>query len=810
MGLKSAAAIMLAGTASWTAPVMAQSANQARTVDIPAGPLGNAMVQLGRKMGVMIAFNPALTRDLQTQGLQGSHTPATALDRLLAGSGLQARSDGRGGFTIIRAPAPRARKSPTRSPAPAPSVRSREAAPVEVAQAAESEEIVVTGFTAKEAQNGLFGTQAVLDTPFSITSYTDDLFRAQQARTVTDVIANDPSVRSNLSASSESEQYVLRGFPLFASEVAVEGLFGMLPIRRIPIEPFAKVEIFRGPNALVNGVAPFGNIGGMINLIPKRAEDRRTLSATASYLSAGQFGGHIDVGGRVGADRSLGIRLNAAGYKGDLDMDFTNRRAGIASLALDYKTGNLQLTADLLYSAERLMGQDYHLTAAGGFQIPDAPDSKLNFGQPWTRTTNESKRFILGAKYEIVPGTTVMAKYGYLDFDEQYRYVQGQLTGANGNFTARFSPFASRSIDQTGEIALRSNFETGPVRHRLVASATRLFIESFGNPAFPATATFTNNIYNPVYVARPDSMFNAAAAARFDDMRHTSDRKLSSIAIADTLSAFDERVLLTVGLRHQNAKLTSFDRVTGAVTSTYNKSKTTPAVGLVVKPQDNWSFYGSFAQGLTPGLFAPAGSANTGSVFAPSVSTQYEIGSKIDVGPLDASIALFRINQPFGYVQPATNLFVIDGDVVNRGVEINLSGKPVKGLTLLGGLLYSDAEQQGTAGGLTDGERPIGVPKWQLNMFAEYEPALLPGFAVNGRVIHTGRQFYDAANLRPIDSWQRFDLGARYAFDTGSGRYTIRGSVENVADGAFWQSASRGFLTRGSPRTFRLSLEAAF
>ena len=785
-----------------------QSEHVARAYNIPAGSLGSALNQLGRTSGVTISYDPAAVRGRRTAGVRGSHSVDQALTALLRGSGLRGQADGVGGF-VIRGAAGPDRTPPVRRATP---VRTAPVKPAvaDAEPATALDEVVVIGFMSPYARSGLFGEQAIMDTPFSINAYTEDFFETRQARTITDVVESDPSVRSNLSASSESEQFVLRGFPLFASEVAVEGLYGMLPIRRIPIEPFGKVEVFKGPNALVNGVAPFGNIGGLINLVPKRAQGRRTLDATTVYLSGGQFGGNVDLGDRFGGDEQLGVRLNAAHYAGDLALNYVNRRADVGSLALDYATGKLKLTADVLYTSETIKGQDHHLTASGGFQIPDAPGATVNYGQPWTHTTTESKSFILGASYEILPQTTLSAKYGYLEFGEVYRYTLGTLTSSTGDFTSRFSLFASDSIDETAEIALRSEFDTGPLRHNFVVSATSLYIKGFGNLPFSAIPTLKNNIYNPVYISRPAAMFTDAVAAQFDDLRHSTDREMNGVAIADTISAFDGRMRLTLGVRRQNARMANFDRVNGNQLTNYDESKTTFAAGLVVKPRENWSVYGSFSQGLTPGLFAPAGSANNGTVFAPFVSTQYEFGSKLDWGGLSTSVAVFRINQPFGYVQPATNMFVLDGDVINRGVEFNVSGHLTEELTLLGGVLLSDAEQQGTARGLTDGNRPIGTPKVQLNLFGEYEPRRVPGLAINAAYIYTGEQFYDAENSRSVESWSRVDLGVRYGFEVNGNRYTARANVENLAGDAYWQSASRGFLTRGAPRTVRVSLAMSF
>lgn len=96
-----AATVAMLAAAVIASPIPAQ-AQTARDIDIPAGTLGNAIAQLGRKTGVMIIFDPALVRDRRTGGLNGTYTPAQALDRLLAGSGIEARTDGKGGYRLVR------------------------------------------------------------------------------------------------------------------------------------------------------------------------------------------------------------------------------------------------------------------------------------------------------------------------------------------------------------------------------------------------------------------------------------------------------------------------------------------------------------------------------------------------------------------------------------------------------------------------------------------------------------------------------------------------------------------------------------
>ena len=51
-----------------------------------------------------------------------------------------------------------------------------------------------------------------------------------------------------------------------------------------------RVEVLKGPSALLNGMPPAGAIGGSINLITKQAPDVPITQLTATYQSKAQFG----------------------------------------------------------------------------------------------------------------------------------------------------------------------------------------------------------------------------------------------------------------------------------------------------------------------------------------------------------------------------------------------------------------------------------------------------------------------------------------------------------------------------------------
>ena len=92
------------------------------------------------------------------------------------------------------------------------------------------------GQVARGGRVGILGTQDVMNTPFSSTSYTNELIQDQQAQSVADVLLNDPAVRQARGFGNFQELYVIRGFPVYSDDVAYNGLYGMLPRQYIAAE----------------------------------------------------------------------------------------------------------------------------------------------------------------------------------------------------------------------------------------------------------------------------------------------------------------------------------------------------------------------------------------------------------------------------------------------------------------------------------------------------------------------------------------------------------------------------------------------
>ena len=668
------------------------------------------------------------------------------------------------------------------------------------------------GQVARGGRVGILGNQDMMAAPFSSTNYTQELIKDQQAQSVADVLLNDPSVRQARGFGNFQEVYVVRGFLLYSDDIAYNGLYGMLPRQYVASEFFERVEVFRGANTFLNGAAPGGSgIGGAINLLPKRAPNEPLTSVGFGVQSGGEASVSLDLARRFGPDQSTGIRLNAVRRDGGTGIDDEKRQISALGIGLDWHSRNVRLSADIGYQDHKLSEGRPNVTPAAGLPIPSAPDAGKNFAQPWTYAKERDTFATARGEFDLTDNITAWAALGARDSTESNVLANPSILNAAGDTSSyRFDNVRKDKVT-TGEIGLRGKFQTGVVGHTLSASAATYDNKRRNAYAFSNFAGFGSNLYSPVDVAAPAANFFTGGV--LSDPLLQSRIQTSSFAIADTLSFAQDTVLLTLGARRQTIEQTGYDYDTGVQTDQYKASRTTPVVGLTFKATQNISIYGNYIEGLQPGSVAPSVSgttavSNVGEILSPYHSKQKEVGVKYDGGRIGGSLAAFSIDQPLAGL--SGNVYGPYGQQRNQGLELSVFGEPVRGVRVLGGLTLLDAEQRRTAGGATDGKDAIGVPSTQLNIGAEWDIPGVRGLAVNARLIHTSKQYADAANTQRLPSWNRLDIGARYLMDIGGGKVlTIRGRIDNLFDKSYWASAGgfpgAGYLMLGAPRTFVLS-----
>ncbi len=671
------------------------------------------------------------------------------------------------------------------------------------------------GQVSRGGRAGILGNLDMMDSPFASTNFTADIIREQQARSIADVLQNDPVVRVAKGFGNFQELYVMRGFPVYSDDMTYNGLYGVLPRQYVAAELSERVEVFRGASAFLNGAAPGGSgLGGSVNIVPKRAGDDPLNRVTLGYESQGHWYGAADVSRRFGDDsQSTGVRANFVQRGGETSIDNQDRELSVAAIGIDHDSDNFRLSLDLGYQDHQVDSPRPAVTP--GSAIPEAPDSDTNFAQEWTYTNERQFFGAVRGEYDFTDNITAWAAYGFRSGEEDNVFANPRQAEANGDFSAyRFDNVRNDEI-RSGEVGLNIEFKTASVGHTIITSASTFSLESENAYAFSDFSGFAGNIYNPVTATMPDADF--FIGGDLSNPLITEKTDLSSFALADMISFNDGKVLLTLGGRVQNIETRTFDYNTGDELSGYDESQFTPVVGIVYKSSEQVSYYANYIEGLLPGEVAPASSGgepieNAGEVFDPYSAEQIEVGVKYDAGQYGGSLSVFNTSKQSSIVED--NVFSTDGEQQNQGLELSVFGMPTSNLRVLGGFTWLDAEMTKTQDGTLDGKTAIGVPDLQANINIEWDVDALPGLTVDARAAYTSKQYASADNSLEVDASNRFDLGVRYSFLAGMTDITLRARVDNVFDNNYWASVGgfpgSNYLVLSEPRTFRLSASFNF
>ena len=222
--------------------------------------------------------------------VSGKLTVRQALDRLLAGSGLQAKLSGNVILVSQAAPGQQVSTLPT--------VR-----------------VVGTADSAAERVNPALtiGSKVPVsqrEIPNSVTVVTQQQIQAQNATTVDDAMRYAPGVTVSL-ANPNATTYLVRGFPITSFQL--DGVPTTIPqsgaaMVADSLGMYDRVEVLRGPSGLFNG---FGGDGGTINLVRKRAPSTFQASADLSLGTYADRREQVDIGGPINDAGTLRGRLVA-------------------------------------------------------------------------------------------------------------------------------------------------------------------------------------------------------------------------------------------------------------------------------------------------------------------------------------------------------------------------------------------------------------------------------------------------------------------------------------------------------------------
>jgi outer membrane receptor protein involved in Fe transport len=277
-------------------------AADSRSFDVPAGPLGNAIVILGRQGEITIGVSDALLANVRVRGVKGRMTAREAISRAIGGSGLSYVEIDPHTFHIIRRP------SATRAPVPSPN-------PVPTAALPEADIIV----TASKRGTGLDDFPATV----SILRPGERSMGRNDASGTDAIVDALPSLVSTHLGPGRNK-LIIRGVSDSSFTGPTQAIVGQYlgdirlnynaPDPDLNLYDMERIEVLEGPQGTLYGA---GSLGGIVRLVPYAPD----LANIAGSASAGALATH---GGARGSDFAAmanipfladAIGLRAVGYR---------------------------------------------------------------------------------------------------------------------------------------------------------------------------------------------------------------------------------------------------------------------------------------------------------------------------------------------------------------------------------------------------------------------------------------------------------------------------------------------------------------
>ncbi|MBC3482431.1 TonB-dependent siderophore receptor [Pseudomonas sp. SWRI77] len=666
------------------------------------------------------------------------------------------------------------------------------------------------GYQVREASVAGLQAAPLLDTPASVSVFSQQLLEDRQVRKLSEVLQSDASVGESYAPIGYYENFNVRGFALnAASSYRINGQT-LAGEQNVALENKQQVELLKGLSGLQSGVS---EPGGLINYVTKRAEDVR--SVTVSTNEQGERYLATDLGGWFGSERQFGLRANLAHEDIRSYVDHADGKRDFASLAFDWQINpdaTLQLDAEYQHREQRSV-PGYQLL--GGTQVPHGidPDDRLAY-QQWAKPV-QNDSLNLGGRFEYRFSEawtgTLSASRSKVVIDDYSAFAWGSSEGAFFASNGDYDIYDYRSPDDTrrtdeAQATLNGRFDALGVGHDLTvgSSAQRRTVDQ--RPYYNEWLG-TGNIYT-----------GAPALAPSDKPIGSSERRLDSrqygLFVNDRIS-FNEQWQTVIGAREVRLDEKTWDE-TGVAGRHTRQYQLLPNAALIYKPSPDTTLYASYSKGLSAGGTAPWFASNAAEILAPTLSRQLELGIKRDWQGLSFTAALFQIRQAYQYARPdgeGNFTYVQQGQQKNTGLELGASGWVTSNLQVQTSAAAIRARVKNSGTDAYEGHQAINVPKLRAALQAEYSLPV-PGLALLGGARYSASKYASQAGNVEVGGYTVFDVGSRYRTRIGGYDTVLRLTVDNVFDKRYWRDVGDylgdNYLFQGAPRTARLSASVSF
>ncbi len=555
-----------------------------------------------------------------------------------------------------------------------------------------------------------------------------------------------------------------------------------------------RVEVLKGANALLFGR---GGGGGVINRVSKTPDlDHVKSQASANVDSFGAFALAADLNQPL-TDK-IGGRLNATYEEFDNHrQDFEGRFIGV-NPTLAFEPGDAT-RVELAYNYD----DDRRITDRGVPSLGGKPLTGFDdtfFGRADLNIATV-KAHIAQARvdHDLADNLSFNVLGQYSHTDKYYGNVFASSAVSNAN-TVGLTGYDSGTLRDSwvGQANLVWTGQTGGIGHTLLAGVEAADQDTHAtrrNTTSNAIVTLAERITVPSFSYGP-----------FTNNTRTNVRTLSAYLQDQVeLASF---LQLVAGVRFDEFRITGRNAINNVGTSRTDR-KWSPRFGVVIKPQSNMSFYGSFTRSFLPQSGDQFGALDpVQATLAPEQFENLEAGVKWDINPgLAFTAAAYRLDRDNSrFNNPLTGLPELSGKTRTKGIELQLAGRVMPDLQVSMGYTLQDGEVRSQTTAAPVGRKLAQLPRHQFAAWTRYDVTKQIGIGLG--VTHQSDSFATISNAVTLPAFTRVDAAVFYDV---SDRFSVQLNVENLTDTDYFPAAhTDNNISTGEPLNARISVKAKF
>lgn len=668
-----------------------QAAPSVQTYQIAPGPLGRALAEVASSAGMALAFDPALTDGRQSPALVGSYTPREALQRLLAGSGLQLVQSADGRYTLHKLPAP-ARDGATLDE-------------VRVTANAVRNDGTTEGTGSYTTRSTSTATRLPLtqrETPQSVTVITRQQMDDQGLTGVADVLRQAPGITVNRD-NTEGYSFYARGFQVenfqFDGVPSLSTAGGNVRDNYSITDAaiYDRVEILKGATGLVNGT---GYPSGVVNLVRKRPTADFQGRASVGAGSWDNYRAEVDLSSPLSADGRIRGRLVIAAQNNRSFIDHLKTRQklvyGIVETDLTPST-TLSLGLNVQNNAGRAT-TNAHLPAFFSDGTVARFDRSTNAADIWAYRNQDTQHLFATLVHDFGGGWNLKASLGQRKYQSR-EVIAGMSSAmidinthsvAHGYFAGTAARFDTDTTEDNLDLQVSGKYMLMGREHKLVLGYTAARTKAVSSRSDGDTDALISDAFQ--------WNNNATEPATYEWWWTPHTKARHEIVSAATVLQPTDRLSLVFGGRVTDYSWSLDSVFASNARSNYATEvdqKFIPYAGISFHIDDRHTVYASYTDVFKPQAYSY--DANDRQL-DPLTGKSYEIGAKgryFD-GRLNASAALFQlkqdnyaVNDPSGAMRPNGGVAqVAMQGVTTKGLELELFGELQPGWQLGAGFTY--------------------------------------------------------------------------------------------------------------------------